>query len=164
MSLTCCLTSLVTSPWFLTFTLLGILLIEFALLKTKRVRKVDEDRDSKYPSFRRTDVRKWKRWRLYIFAPILLPKILLCVATLAALMITAKLIFISAGKNKNLALVGWRKFIVKNMARFTARTCMFLGPGLYWYNLERPQVDWKKYLGPEWKPSYENPSTIISNH
>ena len=164
MSLLCCLRSLVTSTWFLVFTILGILLIEFAMLKTKRVRAVDEARDSKYPSFRRTDVKLWKRWRLYLFAPILLPKILICFATLALLLISAKLVFISAGKNKNLALVGWRKAIVKNMARFTARSCLFIGAGMYWYKLVRPVVDWKKYLGPEWKASYENPSSIISNH
>ena len=135
MSLVCCLSSLVASTWFWVFTVLGIVLIEFAMLKTKRVRAVDEIRDSKYPSFRRTDVQKWKRWRLYLAAPFLVPKILICIATLALLLISAKLVFISAGKNKNLALVGWRKAIVKNMARFTARTCMFIGAGLYWYKL-----------------------------
>ena len=28
----------------------------------------------------------------------------------------------------------------------------------------RPPIDYKKYLGPDWKPSYENPSTVICNH
>ena len=31
-------------------------------------------------------------------------------------------------------------------------------------NYMHPKVCYKKYLGPDWTPSYENPSTIISNH
>jgi hypothetical protein len=41
---------------------------------------------------------------------------------------------------------------------------MFFGFGMYWLKKEGPQVDWSKYLGAEWKPSYKNPGTIISNH
>ena len=98
MSLLCCFKAWLPSAWtFIIFTLLGILLIEFALLKTKAVRKVDEARDSKFPSFRRTDVHLWKRWRLYLAAPFIIPKILVCVATLAFLLITAKIISVTAG-------------------------------------------------------------------
>jgi hypothetical protein len=71
-------------------------MIEFAMMKTKRVRKVDEARDSKYPSFRRTDTHLWKSWRLYLAAPILLPKIVICVISLAILLITAKVIVMTS--------------------------------------------------------------------
>lgn len=57
--------------------LIGILLVEFAYIKTKAVRHVDEARDSKYPAFRRTDIHLWSRPRLYLFA-IFLPFRFLC--------------------------------------------------------------------------------------
>jgi 1-acyl-sn-glycerol-3-phosphate acyltransferase len=165
MSLVCCLTSWLTSWWFLISTALGFLLVEFAWMKTKVVRKVDEARDSKYPSFRRTDVHLWKKWRMYVAAPLIVPKILFCVVTLATLLISAKIITMTAPKNKGgQPLTGWRFFVVKKVAQYTARSCTFVGCGLFHYTIERPFVEWKKYLGPQWTASYENASTIISNH
>ncbi len=61
------------NPWFLLFNfLLGVLMIEWALKKTKVVRNVKEERDSKFPAFRRIDVQHWTRKNLYPFA-ILVP-------------------------------------------------------------------------------------------
>ena len=164
MSLLCCLRSLVTSTWFLISTILGVLLIEFAMMKTKRVRKVDEARDSKYPSFRRTDTHLWKRWRLYLAAPILIPKIVICVISLSSLLITAKVIVMTSSVKTGEPLSGWRIKVVKRAAQLCGMTCMFFGFGMFWVKKERPQVDWSKYLGPGWKPTYKNPGTIISNH
>ena len=36
--------------------ILGIVAIEYAWNRTKRMREIDEERDSQYPAFRRTDV------------------------------------------------------------------------------------------------------------
>ena len=52
--------------WFIANWVVGILLLEYALYKTKAVRKVDESRDSKYPAFRRWDVKKWNRPTFYL--------------------------------------------------------------------------------------------------
>ncbi len=38
------------------------------------------------------------------------------------------------------------------------------GPGLFYYKRLRPNVDYSKYLGPDWKPSYATPSTVVCNH
>jgi len=37
------------------------------------LREVNEERDSKYPPFRRVDVHKWKKVRFYLGAVTLLP-------------------------------------------------------------------------------------------
>lgn len=71
------LVDILTSKLFLINWLIGILLVEFSLYKTKVVRKVNEDRDSKYPAFRRVDVHKWKRPLLYIGAVLLPIKVIL---------------------------------------------------------------------------------------
>ena len=59
------LISIVTSKWFFINWILGILICEWALQKTKAVRKVEESRDSKYPAFRRYDVKNWNRPTFY---------------------------------------------------------------------------------------------------
>jgi hypothetical protein len=60
------LIDIITSKVFLIQWLFGIICVEYALLKTKPVRKVSEERDSKYPAFRRYDVQKWHRPILYL--------------------------------------------------------------------------------------------------
>jgi len=29
---------------------------------------------------------------------------------------------------------------------------------------EKLKADYRKYLGKDWKPSYKNPGTVVSNH
>ena len=61
-----CIISIVTHPLFILNYILGIIIVEYALKKNKPIIKVDEARDSKYPAFRRTDVKYWSRPRLYL--------------------------------------------------------------------------------------------------
>ncbi len=66
----CCIVdlfiSIVTCKWvWLVNWIIGIILVEFALSKNKVLMKVDEARDSKFPAFRRNDVKYWSRPRLY---------------------------------------------------------------------------------------------------
>lgn len=148
----------------LIFTLLGILLQEYALFKTRKIRAIDEARDSKYPSFRRTDTHLWKRWRLYLAAPILIPKMLLSILALAILLIGAQIVVSTAGLKKGEILQGWRLKLVAANTKYMTQMIVIFGAGLYWWKSYRPKVDYSKYLGPEWKPTYENPSTVITNH
>ncbi len=50
------LVSWLTSRCLWVSFVIGVIFIEFALYKTKAVRNVKEERDGKYPQFRRTDV------------------------------------------------------------------------------------------------------------
>ena len=43
------------------------------------------------------------------------------------------------------------------------RTIGFIS-GIYFFRHKKLDVDYKKYLGPEWKPTNRIPSTIVSNH
>ena len=58
----------------------------------------------------------------------------------------------------------WKRLYFKLLTKFVSRMMLLAGAGMPYYKLERPNVDWKKYLGPDWKPSYESPSTVIANH
>jgi len=41
---------------------------------------------------------------------------------------------------------------------------IFLVVGIYSWTTRRPKVDYSKWLGPDWKPTYEGASMLISNH
>mmetsp|Transcript_34888 Transcript_34888/g.33947 ORF Transcript_34888/g.33947 Transcript_34888/m.33947 type:complete len:97 (+) Transcript_34888:345-635(+) len=41
---------------------------------------------------------------------------------------------------------------------------LILVAGLVWINVERPEIDYRPYLGPDWKPEYEGASTLVWNH
>ena len=43
----------------------GILIVEWILNKCSPILKINEERDSKYPAYRRHDTHLWTRWRLY---------------------------------------------------------------------------------------------------
>ena len=46
----------------------------------KPLREVNEERDGKYPAFRRWDVSKWEKWRFYAGAVTLMPlRIIMCI-------------------------------------------------------------------------------------
>jgi hypothetical protein len=86
-----------TSWWFIGNLLLGILLIEFALSKSKAVRKLDEARDSKYPAFRRTDIKNWNRVRLYFGAPLVVPKFMMSLIAMTIFSLLTKIFWVATG-------------------------------------------------------------------
>lgn len=66
--------------YLLVYMGIGLLIFEWAWMKTAPLRVPNEERDSKYPAFRRTD-KQWRKWRYYPGALTLIPmKILLIVS------------------------------------------------------------------------------------
>ena len=94
-------TCILYSKLFWINLILGILLIEYALFKCRAVLKVDEARDSKYPAFRRYDVKEWKRWRLYLIGgPIVLPRLLITILIALIFYIVLKALLVFNGVNR----------------------------------------------------------------
>ena len=58
----------------------------------------------------------------------------------------------------------WKKSFLKYVTVFVARMAILFGAGMFRYKQQRPKVNYEKYLGPEWTPSYVSPSTIVCNH
>ena len=56
-----------------------------------------------------------------------------------------------------------RRAIVKKFGQISARTMVFWA-GLSRINIERPEIDYTKYLGEDWVKTYEGESTLINNH
>ena len=47
--------------------------IEYAWARTKKFRELNEERDCKFPNFRRTDAQLWARWKFYPGAMLTMP-------------------------------------------------------------------------------------------
>lgn len=57
--------------------IIGLALFEFAWASTKRHRNQDEARDSRFPAWRRNDVKNWSKLKLYPAALTIMPAKLL---------------------------------------------------------------------------------------
>jgi hypothetical protein len=51
-----------------------------------------------------------------------------------------------------------RRFLCRHPGMFTQRALLFFS-GVIWVKHEKPTVDWRHYLGPDWEPYYDNYST-----
>ena len=56
-----------------------------------------------------------------------------------------------------------RRVLTKVPGQYLPRFLIFVSQ-LYWIRVERPEVDYSKYLGPDWSPTYEGASTYVVNH
>ena len=56
-----------------------------------------------------------------------------------------------------------RKKLIMCLATTSMRV---FGPifGCFGFSTQRPKVDYSKWLGPDWKPTYEGASMLVSNH
>ena len=74
----------------LTFIILniigGIFIVEYCWKRMKRAREVEEERDSLFPAFRRTDTNDWKKWSFY---PVACTSIVIRAALSLSLLATA---------------------------------------------------------------------------
>ena len=57
----------------LCYMTIGIVMLEWALSVTRKLRTEDKARDQKYPAFSRSDLYNLKRWQLYIGAVTVAP-------------------------------------------------------------------------------------------
>ena len=50
------------------------------------------------------------------------------------------------------------------MAKYMSRVMVMVSGGLFFYKHDRINKDYTKYLGPDWKPTFEGASSYVSNH
>ena len=96
------------STWFIVMNvILGIVMVEYALFKTKSVRKVDEARDSKFPAFRRWDVKLWSRPRLYLASPLLPFRFFSAISLVIIHLVVTKIVVTIGGRRYGDPLAPW---------------------------------------------------------
>jgi hypothetical protein len=141
-------------------------MVEWAFVRTKRFREVDEKRDGRFPWFRRYDAKNWKRWKFYPGAMIMMPtRIILLVIDGLFLMTVLKILTIGHDFKKGPIKNGCRKWIM-NFMYWVCCTFFLMVSGVR-TSLHYDDVDYSFYLGKNYKSEIKKgkrTSTMVSNH
>ena len=88
--------------------IVGLAAFEWAWYKMRPVREIKEERDSKYPAFRRWDVPKWEKWKFYPGAVLLMPiKLITSVLIVILCYVFIRIITLGHNFNENKPIKGW---------------------------------------------------------
>lgn len=125
----------------------GFIMIEWAFYKTRRYRDGNEDRDSKYPGYRRLDVSKWARWKFYPGALIIMPT--KCFALCFIMIVLAFFIkFACIGHDFKVdgpLPNGWRKTMVSWVFYIIVRIVLIISGTMT--TCKTVEFDYTQYLG-----------------
>jgi len=126
---------------------------------------VTEERDSKYPAFRRYDASQWAKWKFYPGALILMPiRVVLAIICFFSCYLITRL-FVMCHDLRRGPLTGWRSKGLMYSYKFCSWALM---TSLSMRSRRRKvDVDYSEYLGADYKETTQYPervSTIISNH
>lgn len=146
---------------------MGALLFEYAWASVKPIREVNEERDSKYPAFRRWDAAKWRKWKFYPGAITIMP--LRVIATIFLILLCY--IFIRIGTighsfKGDKPIRGWCRNIVISYTMKFFNSVLLLSLGC-WSWKTKVEFDYSEYLGPGYRANLVGPkhiSTYVSNH
>ena len=149
----------ILSYWKLFLTLfilqgcLGIALVELSFKVMKRAIEVVEERDSQFPSFRRLDVQHWKRGVFYPGAFFyMVPRFASTLGTFFSYGIWMYICYIGSGIPHNKPLSGFRRTVFEFVCKYHClMICLLYGYKVTHKFKHERQVDWSKYLGPDWR-------------
>ena len=153
--------------YFILSSIGGLILIRWALGKMEPLRIITEEDKlmaKKHPEFARNDLDKIKKntWKMYLMAPVLFTR-LVCGYMMISI-IWAVVLVIMIGHPRDEVIPMWRRRVIKFIHTTLGRPILFSLSIVYIDDHDRYFYDYSKYLGPEWKPTYENTSTKVSNH
>ena len=148
------------------YIFIGLITFEWAWANVKPIRKIDEERDSKYPAFRRWDAHKWRKWKFYFGAITFMPLRILCSILLVLVCyIFVRIFTIGHSFRGDTPLTGCRKHIVIFLIKFFCTGILFFA-GMR-SSRKKVDFDYSAYLGPDYKKANNAPkylSTYVSNH
>ena len=149
-----------------TFIVYVILCILPAVYMSKQAKKFkgNEELNKKYWPWHRYDVANWKAHRLALDNFIFLGPIRFGVAWCVVLCFTTLIFIVMIGQSKTEPLAKWRERFLRLTIKPHTRLHMLMC-GVSWikYN-RRSDVNYEKYLGPDWKPSFEGAGLQVCNH
>ena len=127
---------------------------------------VDEERDSKFPAWRRRDATRWARWKFYPLGLLTMPFRLVFIHVQGMILVLLCTILTMCHNFKKGPLKeGILKNIVGALFSFNGFIWMlFVG---IWTTREFKEMDYTEYLGPNYKEKYRSikkTSTVVCNH
>lgn len=130
-------------------------------LKAHYTKNQDPEVRKKYPPFVRSDVDKWHQlWTLPNIATAI-PRLIIGFSLLMVYGIATYIVMIGVNADK---IDKTRHTIIKIMGYFICRGILLVS-GVIWLKTEyMEEVDYKKWLGPDWKPKWSGSGTLVANH
>ena len=150
---------------YMGFHVVTYILIVYVLAKGHLKNKNNTELNKKYAPFVRNDLDKWSIIWNFPFYITFWPRIFVAFLLAVSCPIWINLCMIGVD-TKNPVIGPWRKWLIKEIIKFHSGVLLLMG-GLVWYNIERVSTgegDYRKWLGPDWKPEWEGSGTIVSNH
>ena len=135
---------------------IGILLEMWAYKKLKPLlqkSKLILDAFKKYPEFARIDANKVNLLYLMVVAPFMVLKFVIGWGAMILLLLNFQVISLFQKKGEPLKKGSFLYWWVETTVRWNGRLVMALF-GCPWVQQKKVMVDYSKYLGPDWKPSY----------
>jgi hypothetical protein len=130
---------------------LGVGMLEWAWIKMKPLREVNEDRDGKYPAYRRYDVDKWAKWKFYPGAITLLPfKFFGTIILLIILYIVVRIATLGHDFNSGGPIKGYYRNLVTGTMYRVIASMIILMFGVR-MSREDKDYDYTPFLGPNYK-------------
>ena len=132
----------------------------YAIWTNRRLKPVKGREQEKHMPWVRTDIAEWS----YLICPFthffFIPRWLGMLAVLIITLIGCIIMSIGADIEN---LSDSRKWVFR---KWTQLSMILIGAGLGapWWKHSRKKVDYSKWLGPDWKPTYDGATMVVSNH
>jgi hypothetical protein len=123
--------------------------------------KADPHINEQYPMFMRNDVKELSFWKCLPFLMTLWPRAFIVFGIIITYTVYVNICMLGHKAGQPLHPV--RRILTKLPGQYMPRALIFCF-GVLWIKVTRPEVDWRQYLGPDWKPVYKGASTYICNH
>lgn len=134
--------------------IVGIVMFEYAMKRMRSVREIIEERDSMFPAWRRLDIKRISRWRMYPIAMTIMPiRIFACIFGLIILFLLAKLCYCGRIQElKSQQTKGRRKKFMEWLLTFACNCGLFI-MGTY-TTTRLADTDYSEWLGADYKERY----------
>lgn len=120
--------------------------------------------NQKYWPFARTDFKNWGYIKFAVLNFLLLFPVRYFIAWVCVFSFTTLALILMIGHKQGTPLAKWRYTIIKYLIKPFSRLHMLMS-GVFWVTQEqRRDIDYSKYLGPDWKPSFEGAGILVINH
>ena len=122
--------------------------------------------DLKDHPFTRTDIEKWNVITHFPFYVFFWPKIIGAWINCFAYAAWVTILMMGVDRNDHKAIGPIRRFLIVRIGQVATRLHALFG-GLVWIDIEHVSTgegDYKKWLGPDWKPEWQGAGAIVANH
>ena len=132
----------------------------YTIWKNKRLKPVEGRETEKFAPWVRNDMNEWSYVRCIFTHFFFIIRYCMLLGILFLCLIGILILSIGASIDN---LSQTRKWLITEWTCVCMRLfCPIFG--VVYFTKERPKVDYRKWLGPDWKPTYEGATMLVSNH